>query len=84
MEKEDKTKVTPAETVDFLNQQILEVTLKIKKKYPELSKYIEEMPVTIPDIENPEVTRKNLKTYYDSLQSMLNKYILEHPETRLV
>ena len=62
-----------------LNAKILKVTMIIKDKYPELSKYIEEMPETIPDKKNPEITLKNLRTYYESLNSMLNKYILEHP-----
>ena len=62
-----------------LNSKILKITMTIKDKYPELSKYIEEMSATIPDEKNPEITLKNLTTYYDSLNSMLNKYILEHP-----
>ncbi|MDP1745587.1 MAG: hypothetical protein Q8L90_08420 [Bacteroidota bacterium] len=62
-----------------LNSKILEITLKIKDQYPELSKYIEEMPVTIPDEKKPEITQKNLKAYYDSLNDVLSKYLLEHP-----
>ena len=50
----------------------------LKEKFPELSKYIAEMPVTIPDEKNPEITLKNLKSYLDSLNSMFNKYELEH------
>lgn len=63
-----------------LNSKILEITLKIKDQYPELSKYIEEMPVTIPDEKKPEITLKNLKAYYDSLNDVLSKYLLEHPD----
>lgn len=75
-------------TVDYkksekeLNANILKITLTIKDKYPELSKYIEEMPVTIPDEKNPVVNLKNLKGYYDSLNSVLNKYILEQSEKK--
>lgn len=69
----------PEETEKNLNSNILEITMKIKDKYPELSKYLDEMTVSIPDEKNPEITFKNLKTYYDSLNSMLSKYILEHP-----
>lgn len=60
-----------------LNSKILKITLNIKDNYPELSKYLEEMPVTIPDEQNPDITLKNLSSYYDSLNSLLNKYILE-------
>ena len=62
-------------------EEILAITLTIKDKYPELSKYLEEMPVTIPNIKDPEITRKNLKSYLESLKTLLNKYILEHPES---
>ena len=63
-----------------LNAAILKITMTIKEHYPELSKYLEEMAVTIPDEKDPEITRKNLQSYYDSVNSMLNKYLLEHPE----
>ncbi|OFY93352.1 MAG: hypothetical protein A3K10_07065 [Bacteroidetes bacterium RIFCSPLOWO2_12_FULL_31_6] len=65
------------ETEKDLNEKILKITLKIKDQYPELSKYLEEMPVTIPDKKDPEITLKKLRTYYESLYSLLNKYILE-------
>jgi hypothetical protein len=67
------------ETVKELNGKILAITMKIKDNFPELSKYIEEMPVTIPDEQHPDITQTNLKAYYDSLSALLNKYILEHP-----
>jgi len=60
------------------NAKILEVIMTIKAQYPELSKYIEEMTVTIPDRKNPEVTLTNLKTYYKSLCAMLTKYKEDH------
>lgn len=62
-----------------LNSKILKITLTIMEQYPELSKYIEEMPVTIPNEKIPERTLNNLKTYYESLSLMLNKYKSEHP-----
>ena len=62
------------ETENELNAKILKITITIKDQHPELSKYIEEMPVTIPDEKHPDITRKNLQEYYDSLNSILNKY----------
>lgn len=64
-----------------LNADILKLTMRIKEQHPELSSFIEEMPVTIPDEKNPEITRTNLTAYYDSLNALLNKYIQEHPLT---
>lgn len=67
------------ETEKELNSNILKITMRIKDQFPELSKYLEEMPVTIPDEKHPKINSENLQAYYDSLNSMLNKYILEHP-----
>ena len=60
-----------------LNAKILDITLHIKKEHVELSKYIEEMPVTIPNEKDPEITVKNLTAYLDSLTSLLQKYEID-------
>jgi hypothetical protein len=64
-----------------LNTAILDITMKIKEKFPELSKYITEMPVTIPNIENPEINRKALQDYYNSLRIVLKDYVENHVKT---
>ncbi|WP_300568549.1 hypothetical protein [Flavobacterium sp.] len=61
-----------------LNNDILEITMNIKKNYPELTTYLKEMPETIPDTKNPEVTIKILQEYYDSLNAILEKYSDTH------
>ena len=61
-----------------LNVKILEITMIIQEKYPELSKYLGEMLVTIPDKKSPEINGKNLREYYDSLTSILENYAREH------
>lgn len=68
------------ETEKELNEKILRVTMTIRNEHSELSKFLDEMPVTIPDEKNPEITLKNLRTYYDSLNALLNKYLLEHSD----
>lgn len=62
------------EQMKNLNSKILKTTMMIRDQYPELSKYLEEMQKTIPDEKNPEITLQNLKTYADSLTSMLSNY----------
>jgi hypothetical protein len=57
-----------------INKAILKITLKIKEQCPELSKYILEMPVTIPNSENPEINCKVLQDYCDSLNVLLKNY----------
>ena len=64
-----------------LNTAILDITLKIKEQFPELSKFILEMPVTIPNIENPEINRKALQDYYNSLRIVLKDYVENHYKT---
>lgn len=61
-----------------LNEAILKITMKIRNDYPELSKYLNEMVVTIPDVATPEMTNKILLDYYNSLDSMLKKYDATH------
>lgn len=61
-----------------LNAKILDITMIIQEKYPELSKYLGEMPVTIPNKESPEINSKNLREYFDSLTSILENYVREH------
>lgn len=60
------------------NSRILKTTMLILEKYPEMYKYIEEMKVTIPNENDPAVSLKNIKTYFDTLDSILNKYIVEN------
>ena len=67
-----------------LNKKILDITLLIQKKHPELSKYLAEMPVTIPDTKSPEIDAKNLHEYYKSLKELLSKYELELNQKKMI
>lgn len=57
-----------------LDEDILAITMKIKEKSPELSKYILELPVTIPNSEDPKINNKILQDYYNSLEDLLKNY----------
>jgi hypothetical protein len=65
-------------TTKELNDQILKTTMLIRQEYPELSKYLLEMPETIPGIENPEMNKQVLKEYLNSLKEILDKYVPNH------
>ena len=67
------------ETEREVTSKILRISLKINDQYPELSKYLEKMPVIIPGDKNPEIILKGLSTYYDSLNVLLNYHIKQHP-----
>lgn len=80
-EQGQKKIVEYEEALKDLNSKILGITLAISDQCPELSDFLEEMPATIPNENNPEMTLSHLLSYYESLNSILNNYKLEHPVT---
>lgn len=66
------------ETEEEINAKIMKVTMVIQENYPELSKYLNEMPITIPIDSNPEINVKNLQKYYDTLVTLFRNYVAEH------
>lgn len=70
-------------TENEINLDILNITMTIRDKYPELMKYLAEMPITIPDVENPEINNQVLHEYYNSLENMLRKYAPNHFANKL-
>ncbi len=60
--------------VTEITNDILSLTMLIDKTFPELTKYINEMPVTIPNAVNPEINAITLSEYKKSLEVLLNKY----------
>ena len=63
-----------------LNSRIMKITMMIMDHYPELSQYLEEMPVTVPSENDPEINLNHLKSYYESLISLLKKYKVDYPK----
>jgi hypothetical protein len=61
-----------------INEKIMKVTMVINENFPELSKYLNEMPITIPTENNPEINVKNLEKYYETLVGLFRKYVAEH------
>ena len=61
-------------TTNEISKDIIATTSEIQEDYPELSKFILEMPVTIPDLANSEITANNLKDYSESLDALVTKY----------
>jgi nitrate/nitrite-specific signal transduction histidine kinase len=57
-----------------LNAEILEMTMKIRNNYPELSKYLEEMTITLPDDKHPDTNTKELQDYLNSLTALVSEY----------
>ena len=61
-----------------LNKLIMEVVMKISKKYPELSKYLTEVPVKNSAPESDHVRDKDLQNYYNSLCAIVAEYEHQH------
>ena len=60
------------------NQAVIQITMKIQAEYPELCKYIEEMPMSSTgDAENVHAVG-NSREYYNSLKEMLETYSKTH------
>jgi hypothetical protein len=67
-----------------LTRDILKITMAMRSEYPELSKYIDEMPATPFTKETPLVNIKNLQTYFESLQAFVRAYSKTHvPKNKL-
>ena len=65
------------DTTHKLLIEILNITLEIKTKYPELYQYLDETPNTIPSGDNTRVDMIALENYLETLEDMLKSYKLE-------
>ena len=65
------------DTTHKLLIEILNITLVIKTKYPELYQYLDETPNTIPSGDNTKVDMIALENYLETLEDMLKSYKLE-------
>lgn len=65
-------------TKQELNEDINGITMVISENYPELSKYINEMPITIPIKQDSQITLKDLSEYYNSLYALVNQYAMKY------
>jgi hypothetical protein len=58
--------------------EITNLTYKIETEYPELYKYLEEDPLTIPNMAHPDTDKKAMQAYLDDLKQMLKQYSKTH------
>ena len=64
----------PVSMKDDFSGDILRTTLLIHQTHPELSKYLDEMTVTLPDVNNPVISNQVLMEYSETLHTILNSY----------
>lgn len=65
---------------EYLTKKILEKTLEITKRFPELSKYISEMPLNSSKYKEGEIQDNSLEEYLNSLNELMNKYELSQDQ----
>ena len=61
-----------------LTQDILEITNKIHQRFPELSKYLKEIPLRMDTTEDNGISPQSLSDYYDSLLDVITEYSKTH------
>jgi hypothetical protein len=64
------------QTKTELELRIIRITGRIHKEFPELVKYITEIPINVST--EVEGNIKNLEDYYSSLEEIINKYSKTH------
>ncbi|HMC01237.1 MAG TPA: hypothetical protein VKN14_09405 [Flavobacteriaceae bacterium] len=65
-------------TLQELYSEISKIVLEIENNYPELYKYLEENPMTLPESSKPKVDIKSLEEYKQSLTELLETYKKDH------
>ena len=61
-----------------LEKNILDIIMKIHREFPELSKYISEMPDNNSSISTNHIDKLSLKKYWNSLDIVLSEYAKTH------
>lgn len=69
-------------TKSQLVQKITQITQKIHTEFPELSKYIIEMPTHFSGSDRNKIVIKNLQDYCDSLEELVAEYTKTHPANK--
>lgn len=59
-------------------KEITELTLEIENNYPELYQFLEENPLAIPSENSPEINKKVMQDYLESLKLLLAHHIETH------
>ncbi|MGM5469128.1 hypothetical protein ACS386_02525 [Flavobacteriaceae bacterium LMO-SS05] len=60
-------------TVKTLLTELLQIIKEIEANYPELYQYLDENPMTIPNVQHPKIGDEELEHYLESLRDLLDK-----------
>lgn len=65
-------------TKQELLEAISDLTFTIESTYPELYRFLDESPETIPSVEHPNLSPETLANYLSGLQQLLKQYKKTH------
>jgi hypothetical protein len=65
-------------TKSNLEHEIVSITMKIHKEFPELSKYIAELPEQLINKDSTNLKTKKFKEYFKSLELVVSEYAKTH------
>ncbi|MFM2017221.1 MAG: hypothetical protein RL007_877 [Bacteroidota bacterium] len=58
----------------LINSEIIFLLALITEKYPELTVFLDELTITIPDEQHPAMNDQILKAYHNTLSSLIAQY----------
>jgi hypothetical protein len=61
-------------TVKKLLTEISDLIVEIETYYPDLYQYLDENPVTIPNVAHPKIEAKELEDYLNTLKDLMKKH----------
>ena len=64
--------------IQEIEDEITKLTFKIESEYPELYQFLDENPITIPCKSNPDIDKKLMQDYLESLKQLLQHHIETH------
>ncbi len=64
--------------LNFILKRITALTYTIESQYPELYRFLDENPITLPMSQHPQVDKKALEGYMESLQQLLEHHLETH------
>lgn len=66
--------------LDLLMTEISKLTADIENNYPELYRFLDENPMTIPAMADPNINKEIMRDYLNSLKELLRQHIEKHTE----
>lgn len=62
-------------------QEITQLTTNIETNYPELYRYLDEIPLMLPTMDKPHMDKQVLESYLKSLEQLLRHHLETHQDT---